>query len=146
MVIEKTIAKTSTKKRRVANTVASRKGKASRAQNKIAMDLQNLYNVTYTDIRPVPLGTPGIDIWLSEAMREKYPYAQEIKNREKLNIWDALEQCEVNATKENLIPLLIFKRNNTPYYITLRWEMWVKIQHELLELKKYYKLVNVNMR
>ena len=34
---------------------------------------------------------------------------------------DALKQCEANAEKKKLIPLLVFKRSRTETYAVLRW-------------------------
>ncbi len=117
----------------VANTVSSRKAKSRRAQDAVASDLQELFNVDRNDIKPTPMGISGIDIQLSNKIRAIYPWAHEVKNQEKLSIWSALDQCQQNANNEKLKPCLVFKRNRTPMYAVILWDDWIDIQKKLLE-------------
>jgi hypothetical protein len=106
-----------------ANTCKSRKGKARALQNAIAEDLRaNLPPLGSADISPAIMGSSGMDILLSSRARDQFPFAIECKNQEALNIWEALKQCQTNAEKENLIPLLVFKRARSETYAVLRWE------------------------
>lgn len=59
----------------------------------------------------------GSDLHYSPLAASIFPFAPEIKNVESLNVWAALRQAEINATKRRLQPVLFFKRNRT--------EMWV---------------------
>ena len=52
--------------------------------------------------------------------RELFPFGIECKAQETLNIWQALEQARINAEKEKLMPLLVFKRNRSDIYVCLR--------------------------
>ncbi len=105
-----------------ANTSKSRKGKARDLQNRVAEDLRASFSpLGSADIHPAIMGSSGIDILLSSRARDMLPYAIECKNQEALSIWDALKQCQANAEKEALIPLLVFKRARSETYAVLRW-------------------------
>ena len=62
-----------------------------------------------------------MDILLSARAREIFPFAIEAKNHETLNIWQSLEQARINAEKEKLMPLVVFKRNRSDIYVCLRF-------------------------
>lgn len=93
----------------------SAKAKGRRLQNLLVEKLRALYpHLHAADVRPALMGESGIDVKLSEAARRVIPYAFESKNVEKINIWDAIKQAEANATKEQLIPAVMFGRNRMP--------------------------------
>jgi hypothetical protein len=105
-----------------AHTTKSRKAKARTLQNAIAIDICTAFPVLgNADVHPAIMGQSGIDICLSSRARDLFPYAIECKNQESLNIWAAISQAEVNAEKERLIPLLVFKRARSEVYAVLRW-------------------------
>ena len=109
-------------------SISSRKAKSRNLQNKIVETLLEKYpTLTSNDVKAAIMGESGIDIRLSEAARELFPYAVEAKNQESLSIWAALEQCEENSKLEKLIPLLIFKRNRSGIYVVLKLEDFVKL-------------------
>jgi hypothetical protein len=56
------------------------------------------------------MGASGEDIMLSPTAREKFPFAVECKNQERISIWKSYEQAKLNAEFHE--PLLIIKRNN----------------------------------
>lgn len=100
-----------TKKRRVANTVGSRKGKSRRLQNEVCRLVRVMTGLDDADIKPTPMGVNGIDLQLSSAARFKFPFGVECKNKEDLSIWGEIKQCIENANREHLNPLFIFTRN-----------------------------------
>lgn len=100
-----------TKKRRVANTVGSRKGKSRRLQNEVCKLVRAMTGLDDADIKPTPMGVNGIDLQLSSAARAQFPFGVECKNKEDLSIWSEFKQCLENADREHLIPLLVFTRN-----------------------------------
>jgi len=100
-----------TRKRRVAKTVASRKGKSRRLQNEVCTLVRAMTGLDDADIKPTPMGVNGIDLQLSSAARAQFPFGVECKNREDLSIWSEFKQCRGNAKREHLIPLLVFTRN-----------------------------------
>jgi len=109
----------------MASTVKSRKAKARRLQNLLARELLNIaIDLTYDDVKPAVMGDHGSDIKLSRAAKVMFPYSFECKNREQLNIWDAIKQAQENAQIEGLKPVLVFHRNRLK-------EPWVAIQLEL---------------
>jgi hypothetical protein len=75
------------------------------------------------------MGQSGMDVQLSEAARERFPYAIEAKNQEKLNIWSALEQSA--RDNRDLTPLLVFKRNRSDVYCALRFEDFMSLVEQL---------------
>lgn len=106
-----------------ANTAKSRKAKGRALQKQIAEDLSSsLIYAGSADIKSAVMGEQGIDIKLSTRARELFPFGIECKAQESLNIWDAMEQARINAEKEGLIPLLVFKRARSETYACLRWK------------------------
>ena len=53
------------------------------------------------------------------------PYSFECKNKERLNIWQSIEQCEDNCNGS--IPVVVFKRNNSKTYAVMEFDEWLKI-------------------
>ena len=70
-----------------------------------------------------PVGSrSGADLILSPRAKETYPFSIEVKNQEKINIWESIAQSERHGEKEGLTPLLVFKRNRSELYVTLKLE------------------------
>lgn len=92
-------------------TPQSAKAKGRTLCKKIKTMLQDWLPLESADIEVTSSGANGMDLKLSPAARMIFPYAVEAKNVEKLNLYDAWEQCKANATTEALNPLLITKRN-----------------------------------
>lgn len=82
------------------------------------------------DIRVVPSGVPGEDLWLSSKARGYYPFAVECKNVEKLNFWDAIRQAEQHAKGTDYLPVVVFRRNNEPLRVILDFGVFVRIYRE----------------
>lgn len=112
----------------MANTPRSRKAKGRRLQNEVRDRLLELYNGTLEegDIKAALMGESGTDIKLSPLARKYFPYSTECKNQEKLNIWGALEQAELN-NRSDTSPIVIFKRNRSKTYVALEWEAFLKL-------------------
>jgi Tat protein secretion system quality control protein TatD with DNase activity len=111
----------------------SSKAKGRNLQNWVAEKIRQLTGLPKTDVKPAIMGETGMDIKLSQEARRKFPFAVECKNQEKMNIWASLEQAELSAKAEGLMPLLIFKRNNTDRYVTLKAEDFFKLLEMLKE-------------
>ena len=100
---------------------SSRKAKGRRLQNKVRdIILEEYPELQEGDVKVAIMGESGVDIHLSPFAQEKIPFAIECKNTERLNIWKALRQAEENAG--DAIPLVIFKRNHSDIYATLKLE------------------------
>ena len=106
---------------------ASRKAKGRRLQNKIRDLLIEHFSeeLEDDDIRCAIMGESGEDLKLSPAARKLIPYSIECKNQEKLNIWDSLEQAEVNSN--GYTPILIFKRNRSKTYAVVELNHFLKL-------------------
>ncbi len=78
------------------------------------------------DVQVTPSGVTGVDLYLSPAALQVYPFAIESKNQEKIAIWAALEQSESHR-KDNLTPLLFFKRNRSELYVSMKAEEFFKL-------------------
>lgn len=99
-------------------TPSGAKQKGRRLQNRVAARLRAKFNLAASDCRPAVMGENGPDIHLSEAARAKFPFAVECKNTERLNVWQALEQAQRNAS-DGQRPILVFSRNRAKTYVTL---------------------------
>jgi len=104
-----------------ANTTASRKAKGRRFQQEIRDDLISRLGIDPGDILSTALGQSGCDLYLSPAARERFPFAVECKAQERIALPEWWQQCETNASKVGLVPLLVFKRNREEPLAVLRW-------------------------
>jgi hypothetical protein len=66
------------------------------------------------DIKVTSSGATGEDLQLSPKARSLFNFTTEIKNQEKINIWDAIRQAkEHRLDRPSSWPLVVFKRNNS---------------------------------
>ena len=105
----------------------SAKNKGKRLQNKVAEILIEEMGIHADDIISTPAGWNGEDIILSSAARKKFPFAIECKNRETLNVWEALKQAETNAKRAELNPLVVFGRNRTEPYAIITFDLFIRL-------------------
>ena len=71
--------------------------------------IRDTFNLPDPDAVSTSMGQAGIDIQLSQAARDLFPYAVECKKAETIKIWDWLKQAEDNGKKYGLIPLTCFQ-------------------------------------
>lgn len=108
---------------------AKQKGKRAVFQTRSVL-LENAPQLQEEDVvRPVG-SRKGADLILSPRAQSLYPYTLEIKNQERLNIWEALEQSERHAQGTDLTPLLVFRRNKSELYVSLRLEDFLRLTQE----------------
>ena len=120
----------------------SGKAKGRRLQNYVRDKLREVYIKLWTkapklepdDIKSQTMGMGGEDIVLSPAARKLIPYSFECKNKERLNIWQSIEQCEDNCNGS--IPVVVFKRNNSKIYAIMEFDEWLEIA------SRYYRREN----
>jgi hypothetical protein len=111
-----------------ANTPRTRKAKGRGFQDFVHAEILTAFpELTEHDVKKSIMGECGIDIKLSTHARKIFPYAVECKNMEKINIWATIKQCEENAIKEHLTPLIVFKRNRAEPHVVLKWEDFLKL-------------------
>lgn len=66
------------------------------------------------DVQVASSGSNGEDILLSPFARSLFNFSTEVKNQEKVNIWEAYSQAlEHQAKRPESRPLLVFKRNKS---------------------------------
>ena len=107
----------------------SAKNKGKRLQNKVRdLILEKFDKLEPDDVRSITMGDSGEDILLSPVARRLFPFSVECKNQEKLNIWSALEQAEINSDKH--APLVVFKRNRSKTYAVLEFDKLLELLNE----------------
>lgn len=114
---------------------ASCKAKARVLQNLVTEIIRKLFHLSTADVKPAIMGESGIDIKLSDKARSLLPYGIECKNVEKLNVYEAWSQAVDNSKKEELIPMLIIKRNQKKPLMILDLEHGFSLIRELQLLK-----------
>jgi hypothetical protein len=131
-----------------ARTVQSRKEKGRKLQQKIAIDIQETYGLSEFDVVSRPMGSPGLDIMLSEKARAIFPFGIESKWHETLAIWNWAKQCCRNSDEDALTPLLIVKYNYTPkkswIWAIMRYQDYSEIFSEYEH--KYHEFYQIGMR
>jgi hypothetical protein len=103
-------------------SVAARKAKGRRLQKQIAECISKITNIPAMkdgDIESRPMGQSGRDVILRGEAKKLFTFhGIECKNREALNIWQALTQAEEHGGK----PIVFFKRNRSETYVALKAE------------------------
>lgn len=105
----------------------SAKAKGRRLQQYVAQKISEAFDLPETDVKSLPMGSQGEDIWLSQKARERVPFSIECKNVEKLNVAVAFNQAKANAHHGK--PMVVHTKNRGELLATLRFD-------DLLELLK----------
>lgn len=116
---------------------SSAKNKGRKLQQFIRDAIRSYFGLADDDVESRSMGAQGTDILLSEAAKKYFPYSIEAKNQQNISIWASLKQAEAN-TKPKTKPILIFKRNHSDVYVTIRFE-------DFLELHKKPSLDNPDL-
>ena len=111
----------------------SSKAKGRRLQNYVRDKLREMYIKRWTklpklhedDIKSQTMGMSGEDIILSPAAKRIIPFSFECKNKERLNIWQSIKQCEENC--KDSIPVVVIKRNRSKIYAIMEFDKWLEI-------------------
>ncbi len=102
--------------------ISSAKAKGRRA----AAGLREALLLSFPELEPddiliTPSSCTGEDLILSPAARKVLPFVFEVKNQERLNIWQALKQASGHGhSKKHLIPVLCFTKNRSDSYVTVK--------------------------
>jgi len=126
----------------VAGTSQSRKSKGKGFQNSLREDLITHLGISPDDILSTAMGQGGCDLYLSPAARERFPFGVEAKRCESISLPAWWKQCEANASKVGLIPLLVFKRNREEPLAVLRWSDLLALLRQMAELNAWGGLVS----
>lgn len=110
---------------------AVRKAKGRRcAQDAKKLMLDTFPEVHPDDIQITPSGVTGPDMTFFGGSRRVLPFVVECKNKQTLNIWQALDQSKnhYNRAKDSeRVPVVIFKRNHTGPKIAMELGDFLKI-------------------
>lgn len=117
----------------------SAKNKGREFQNEVVDLIKTGMALSDDDIRSTPASVNGVDIIFSTTGQEVFPYSVECKRVEKLSIWDALEQAVRNAV-ENTVPILVFRRNRGKTYVTLEFDVFLRLA-KIANLFRVYKQI-----
>ena len=118
--------------------IASSKAKGRRLQNYVRDILRRIFIKAWTkyprlepdDIKSQTMGMTGEDIVLSPAAREICSFSFECKNVERLQMWQAIDQCEANKP-DCSAPAIVFKKNGKDPYIAIPFEIFCNmLQHQ----------------
>ena len=102
---------------------SSAKAKGRRLQQHVANRIKETFFLPDSDVKSLPMGAPGADVWLSKTARELIPFDIECKAHESISIWAAYEQAKKNGPN----PLVVFTRNRAEVLCTLSFEDLLKI-------------------
>ena len=104
----------------MAKSAKASKAKGRRLQNLVRDKLREIYTskLHEDDIKSQTMGMTGEDIVLSPAAREVCPFSFECKNVERLQMWQAIEQCEANKPDVSA-PAIVFKKNGKEPYVAI---------------------------
>ena len=89
----------------------SAKNKGALLQKIVAEKIIKLFSLSPNDVKSAIMGESGMDIKLADNAREKFPFAVECKNLQRVAIYKYFKQAKDNA--EELTPLLILKQNRS---------------------------------
>ena len=111
--------------------IKSAKAKGRNLQNLVRDKLRKVFVEKWTkvprlendDIKSQTMGMGGEDIVLSPLAKKLIPYSFECKNTERLNLWDAIKQCEDNC--EGRQPILVIKRNRSEVYAVVKLDSFL---------------------
>ena len=102
------------------------KQKGRRLQKAVATEIRLAFPALQADdVRSCAMGSGGEDVQLSSAARAVFPFAVEIKNRERLNVHAALAQAEANAGAHE--PLLVFSKNRSKTWAAVQWPTLLRL-------------------
>lgn len=82
-------------------------------------------DLTIHDVRSASMGSNGMDVMLSKAAREKFPYAVEAKNLAQATIFKMYDQAAANA--EGLEPIVVIRMNRRKPIVALDFEVFMSL-------------------
>ena len=86
------------------------KRKGREYQNQCRSDFVEALQCHPDDLRCTLMSGAGMDIQVSPALRERFPFACECKHQASISFWDAMKQAIAN-TPGGMVPLLLVKRD-----------------------------------
>jgi hypothetical protein len=80
------------------------------------------------------MGASGVDVKLSKAAQDVFPFAVECKATERLNIWFAWNEAVANA--KDLNPIVVHRKNRTKAIAIVDFEYLVELHAQCDRLAK----------
>lgn len=82
----------------------------------------------------------GADSWNPGDLRFSYKtgfnFIVEVKNQERLNVWDSWKQVTEECSGPADVPVLAFTRNNHDMLVAMKAEQWIDLMEELHEYRQ----------
>ena len=76
---------------------SSAKAKGRKLQQWVVTKLVEILGFDEEDLESRPMGSSGEDVIMGVQSRKQFPYSIECKNQEAVNVWKAMEQCQINC-------------------------------------------------
>ena len=103
----------------------SAKAKGRRLQQWFRDQLIESLDIHPEDIESRSMGAGGEDLIMARAARDKFPLSIECKNQEKVNVWKAYTQCDMNA--KDYEPVVVIKKNNFKPLVVVDAEYFINL-------------------
>lgn len=104
---------------------SSAKAKGMRLQKWVVNKIKGMFNVDDTDIKSIPSGVNGEDIWMSRKVRLKLPLSFECKSRKKLVVYDYYKQCCNNSNGYE--PIVIIKEDREKPLVIVDFDYFLEL-------------------
>lgn len=115
---------------------SSCKAKGRRACAELKRQILNTFQeLSPDDIVITSSGDTGEDLKLSPFARSKVPFSFEVKNQERLNVWEALRQAE--GHKGSNMKALAFTRNRSGMYVTINLSNFLFLLEQVDRKRKF---------
>lgn len=111
---------------------SSCKAKGRNLQKWVCQRIADIFNIKFNNqddqclIHSREMGQSGTDVILRGEIYNKFPFAIECKNTEKLSLYPTIEQAKQN-TKDNQDWLVVHKKNRNEPIVIMSWEAFEKL-------------------
>lgn len=110
---------------------ASCKAKGRVLQKRVAEAICTKFNLPPSDVKSLPMGANGPDIWMSQAALAKCPFVIECKNTESINLHKAFAQAVshwvAGGQPQDQHPLLVHSKNRSETLAILKLSDLLKL-------------------
>ena len=120
---------------------SSAKAKGRNFQNKVREMIMEKLGINEHDIKTAVMGESGMDIILSKAGRDTFPYAVECKKVEKINVWKCYDQACENSN--DLTPLLVFSKNHSKVMVCFEFEDFLDLVENARGFQRMVEKLNL---
>lgn len=111
----------------MAIKIASRKAKARLLQQRVRDAILAKYpQLTERDVVSTTMGDSGVDVKLSQAAVELFPYSIEAKAQETASLWSWWKQTVTNTAKGTK-PLLVIKRSREDVLVVMKFSDFMEV-------------------